>query len=89
MKITIDSVIISEEKFEVVAKLESDLQRYNSSGVWSSDRDFGNKVVELVAEKIAQDIILSRGAEIMNQVTNNQIINALIMKVAGKLGDVR
>ncbi len=83
MKLTIDSIDISEDNIEVILKLKTLKQEYSIRDDW----DVRAEIKNLVVSRIAEQIILERGADILSQVNNNQLVNALIMKVAGKLGN--
>ncbi len=83
MKITINSVNIEDYNLEVLLKIQATTQEY---GV-RSDYDLRDSVTKAAVTAIAEKLILERGADIMSQINNNQLINAVIMKVAGKLSN--
>lgn len=76
MNLEIDGIKIDGDKFEVLAKIKG------SIGVGGYSR---GDIDNLVARKLADQIVLERGPEIINAITNNQIINAVIMRVAGSI----
>lgn len=87
MKITIEKMEIESNNLDVVLRLKANLeQNYISGSQGLDDRHIQHEIVKFVSQELGQKIILDRGAKIMNELSNNQIINAVLMKVAGNLG---
>lgn len=81
MKIEINSVEIKEDQFKAILSISQEMNQYS----FNSNRDLIRAIESMVVDRLAEKILLERGPEILNSVTNNQIINALIMRVAGAI----
>lgn len=84
MKVTVEGIEIKDGTIKAIASIQEDIKALEG-------RDFSSRygVVETVVNRLADQIILERGPEIMSKISENQLVNALIMRVAGKLNGDR
>lgn len=78
MKIEINSVEIKDEQLRAIVSITQEVGRFDGYRIAA-------KIEETLVSEIARQMLLERGPEIINSITNNQIINAVIMRVAGAL----
>lgn len=85
MNVKINGIEIEGDEIKAVVELTADINSFGNASRHGIDNYVSNEVVRQLSKKI----LLERGPEIMNQINNNQIINALIMKVAGSMAGER
>lgn len=81
MKITLEKIEVDEGRLEAIFKLKGHLEGIRE--IYSSQ--IQHKVFDLVADELAKQLLLEKGPAILNEISNNQIINAVIMRVASGL----
>lgn len=85
MKVKIESIEISGEKLKAILQVETEFERMG--GNYGS---LTSTIENAVARQLVDKIMAERGPAILEAITNNQLINATIMRVAGSLtGDDR
>jgi hypothetical protein len=86
VRIEIDSVIIVHEKLKAVVRLEHELGT-GGMNPYETASKIERMVMDRAVEKIAQDILLQRGPEIYAKITDNQIVNAVLVRLASNMGN--
>lgn len=85
MKVEINSIEIKEDSLNAVFSFSKEIdgfEKYRSHGIQE-------RVEEILVRRLADKIWEERGPAILEAITNNQLMNAIIMKVAGTIGGGR
>jgi hypothetical protein len=81
MKIIIENIEVKEDEIRAVFSMKGTLDR----AAHVNDYEIVREVTSRVAKELSRQILMERGPKILEDITNNQIINAVIMRVAGSL----
>lgn len=86
MKITVNDIEVRDDQIKAVYTVISSLEKDYSRGYHGiDDNNIQKYIVDSMVNHLTEKLILERGPKIMDEISNNQIINAVIMKVAGNL----